>query len=162
MRMKQGLRFDWFSPSWRGDITVRGWRYVLIALGVFVWAIAVFLMVEGGILGARTTDVATLLGMVGIFIILVTYMHAMMLGKAERVKAFLIEQNIEVIIVETDARAHWALRSKARKATHNLSMLRDVEFVILPYVVRHLLPLRAHAYACMQKPKIREKVEILT
>jgi uncharacterized membrane protein YjjP (DUF1212 family) len=37
---------------------------VLIALGVFVLAIAVFLMVEGSILGARTTGVATLLGMV--------------------------------------------------------------------------------------------------
>ena len=82
--MKQGLGFGWFSPGWRGDITVRGWRYVLIALGVFVWAIAVFLMVEGSILGARTTGVATLLGLVGIFIILVTYMHVLMLGKAEK------------------------------------------------------------------------------
>jgi len=41
-----------------------------------VWAIAVFLMVEGGVLGARTTGVAALLGMVGMFIILVTYMNA--------------------------------------------------------------------------------------
>ena len=73
--MEQGLGFGWFSPSWRGDITVRGWRYVLIALGVFVWATAV-LMVEGTILGARTTGVATLLGVVGMFMILVTYMNA--------------------------------------------------------------------------------------
>jgi hypothetical protein len=43
--MEQGLGFGWFSPSWKGDITVRGWQYVLMALGVFVWAIAVFLMV---------------------------------------------------------------------------------------------------------------------
>jgi hypothetical protein len=63
---------------------MRSWRYVLIALGVFVLAMAVFLMVEGSMLGARTTGVATLLGMVGIFIILVTYMHALMLGKAEK------------------------------------------------------------------------------
>ncbi len=81
--MEQGLRFDWFSPGWRGDITVRGWRYVLIALGVFVWATAV-LMVEGSVLGARTTGVATLSGMVGTFIIFITYMRALMLGKAEK------------------------------------------------------------------------------
>jgi len=56
---------------------------VLIGLGVFVWAVAVFLMVEGSILGERTTGVATLLGMVGMFIILITYMHALM-GKAEK------------------------------------------------------------------------------
>jgi len=63
---------------------MRGWRYVLMALGVFVWAVAVLLMVEGSILGARTTGVATLLGMVGMFIILVTYVNALMLGKAEK------------------------------------------------------------------------------
>jgi len=56
----------------------------LIALGVFVLAIAVFLMVEGSILGARTTGVATLLGVVGIFVILVTYMHVLMLGKTKK------------------------------------------------------------------------------
>ena len=56
----------------------------LMALGVFVWAMAVFLMVEGGVLGARTTGVAALLGMVGMFMILVTYMRALMLGKAEK------------------------------------------------------------------------------
>ena len=81
--MEQGLGFGRFSPGWRGDITVRGWRYVLIALGVFVWATAV-LMVEGTILGARTTGVATLLGMVGMFIIFITYMHVLMLGKADK------------------------------------------------------------------------------
>jgi hypothetical protein len=67
-----------FSPGWRGDITVRGWRYVLIVLGGFVWAMAVFLMVEGGVLGAGTTGVAALLGGVGMFIILVTYMNTCM------------------------------------------------------------------------------------
>jgi hypothetical protein len=55
---------------------VRGWRYMLIVLGGFVWAMAVFLMVEGGVLGAGTTGVAALLGVVGIFMILVTYMYA--------------------------------------------------------------------------------------
>ena len=61
---------------------MRSWQYTLIASGVFVWVIAVFLMVEGNILGERTTGIATLLGMVGMFIILITYMHALMLGKA--------------------------------------------------------------------------------
>jgi K+-transporting ATPase A subunit len=82
--MEQGLRFDWFSPGWRGDITMRGWRYVLMALGVFVWTTAIFLMVEGSVLGARTAGVAALLGVVGMFIILVTYVRALMLGKAEK------------------------------------------------------------------------------
>jgi len=41
-------------------------------------------MVEGNILGERTTGIATLLGMVGMFVILVTYMHALMLGKAKK------------------------------------------------------------------------------
>jgi len=63
---------------------MRSWQYALIALGAFVWAIAVFLMVEGNILGERTTGIATLLGMVGMFVILVTYMHALMLGKAKK------------------------------------------------------------------------------
>jgi len=36
---------------------MRSWQYMLIASGVFVWAIAVFLMVEGSILGARTTGI---------------------------------------------------------------------------------------------------------
>ena len=62
---------------------MRNWHYALIALGVFVWAIAVFLMVEGSILGESTTGIATLLGMVGMFIILITYMHALMLGRAK-------------------------------------------------------------------------------
>jgi len=51
---------------------MRSWQYALIVLGVFVWAIAVFLMVEGSILGERTTGIATLLGMVGMFIIIIT------------------------------------------------------------------------------------------
>ena len=82
--MEQGLGFGLFSPSWKGDITMRGWRYMLIVLGGFVWAMAVFLMVEGGVLGARTASVAALLGVVGMFMILVTYMRALMLGKAEK------------------------------------------------------------------------------
>ena len=62
---------------------MRSWQYALIALGVFVWVIAVFLMVEGNVLGERTTGIATLLGMVGMFIILITSMYALMLGKAK-------------------------------------------------------------------------------
>ena len=54
---------------------MRSWQYALIALGVFVWVIAVFLMVEGNVLGERTTSIATLLGMVGMFIILITCMR---------------------------------------------------------------------------------------
>jgi hypothetical protein len=53
-------------------------------VGGFVWAMAVFLMVEGGVLGAGTAGVAALLGGVGMFMILVTYVHALMLGKAEK------------------------------------------------------------------------------
>jgi hypothetical protein len=41
-------------------------------------------MVEGSILGERTTGIATLLGMVGMFIILITCMHALMLGKDKK------------------------------------------------------------------------------
>jgi hypothetical protein len=63
---------------------MRGWRYVLMALGVFVWATAIFLMVEGSVLGARTAGVAALLGVVGVFMILVTYVRALVLGKVEK------------------------------------------------------------------------------
>lgn len=41
----------------------------LFVLGALVIAIAVFLMVEGSILGERTTGIAALLGIVGICII---------------------------------------------------------------------------------------------
>jgi len=63
---------------------MRSWHYALIALGVFVWVVAVFFMVDGNILGERTTGIATLLGMVGMFIILITFMHALMLGQAKK------------------------------------------------------------------------------
>jgi hypothetical protein len=43
-----------------------------------------FLMVEGGVLGEGTTGVAALLGMVGMFMILVTYVNVLILGKAEK------------------------------------------------------------------------------
>jgi len=62
---------------------MRSWQYVLIALGILVSIIAVFLMVEGSILGGRTTGIASLLGMLGMFIILITYMQALMLGKSK-------------------------------------------------------------------------------
>ena len=61
---------------------MRGWQYALIALGILVWVIAVFLMVEGNILGERTTGIAALLGMVGMLIILITSMYVLMLRKA--------------------------------------------------------------------------------
>lgn len=48
-----------------------------------MWAVAVFLMVEGSILGERNTGIATLLGFVGMVIILITCLHALMLGKAK-------------------------------------------------------------------------------
>ena len=60
------------------------WQYVLIALGAFVWVVAVFLMVEGSILGERTTGIATLLGMAGMFIILITSMYALMATKSKK------------------------------------------------------------------------------
>ena len=63
---------------------MRSWQYALIALGVIVWVIAVFLMVEGSMLGERTTGIATLLGLVGMFIIFITSMLALMLGKAKK------------------------------------------------------------------------------
>ncbi len=81
---------------------MRSWRYVLIALEVFVLAIVVFLMVEGSILGARTTGMATLLGMVGIFIILVTYIHAC---KAVRLAYYGIVPRKEWAFVECSARS---------------------------------------------------------
>ena len=56
----------------------------MVALGVFLWIIAVFLMVEGSILGKRTTGIATLLGLMGMFIILITCMYALMTTKAEK------------------------------------------------------------------------------
>ena len=62
---------------------MRSWQYALIALGVFVWVIAVFLIVEGSFLGERTTGIAILLGLVGMFILLITSMHALLLGKAK-------------------------------------------------------------------------------
>jgi len=55
MRMERGLGFGLFSPGWRGDITMRGWRYVLMALGVFVWAMRSSWWWKGGVLGARTS-----------------------------------------------------------------------------------------------------------
>ena len=61
---------------------MRSWQYALIALGIFLWVIAVFLMVEGSILGDRTTGIATLMAILGTFVVLVT-MNAMMLKKAK-------------------------------------------------------------------------------
>lgn len=65
-------------------MTMRSWQYVMIALGVSLWIIAVFLMVDGGILGERTTGIATLLGFMGMLIILITSMYALMTTKAKK------------------------------------------------------------------------------
>ena len=62
---------------------MRNWEYVLLALGVCTWAIAVFLMVEGHILGERTTGIATLLGLMGMFVINI-YVSFKMLQKAKK------------------------------------------------------------------------------
>ena len=63
---------------------MRSWQYALIALGALVWVIAVFLMVEGSILGERTTGIATLLGIMGMFIILITSNYARMSKKSKK------------------------------------------------------------------------------
>ena len=60
------------------------WHYALIILGVAVWVVAVFLMVEGSIMGERTTGIATLLGIMGAFIILITSQHYMLSHKAKK------------------------------------------------------------------------------
>jgi hypothetical protein len=63
---------------------MKKWQYALIILGVALWVIAVFLMVEGSILGERTTGIATLLGIMGAFIILITSQHVMLLQKVKK------------------------------------------------------------------------------
>jgi hypothetical protein len=63
---------------------MRKWQYALTILGIVVWVIAVFLMVEGSILGERTIGIATLLGMAGMFIVLIISMYALMSGKSKR------------------------------------------------------------------------------
>ena len=42
------------------------WAYVPFVLGISLCLIGVFLMVEGSILGERTTGIATVVGIVGI------------------------------------------------------------------------------------------------
>ena len=56
---------------------MKSWQYASIALGVLVWVIAFFLMVEGSVLGERTTGIATLLGIMGLAIILMTSQHVL-------------------------------------------------------------------------------------
>lgn len=63
---------------------MRSWQYALIALGASVWIIAVYLIIEGSILGERTSGVAILLGMVGVFVILITCMYALMSTKSKK------------------------------------------------------------------------------
>ena len=62
---------------------MRSWQYAVIALGVILWVIAVFLMVEGSILGERTTGIATLLGIMGMFVIIMLN-TTLILGKAKK------------------------------------------------------------------------------
>jgi len=45
------------------------WDYVSFVLGISSCLIGAFLMVEGSILGERTTGIATILGIVGIGLI---------------------------------------------------------------------------------------------
>jgi hypothetical protein len=45
------------------------WEYVSFVLGISLCLIGAFLMVEGSILGERTTSIATILGIVGIGLI---------------------------------------------------------------------------------------------
>lgn len=45
------------------------WDYAILALGVIMIAIGVILMVEGQILGDRTTGIATIIGLVGIILL---------------------------------------------------------------------------------------------
>ena len=64
-------------------MSMRSWHYLMVALGVILWIIAFFLMIEGSILGERTTGIATLLGLMGMFIIIVTT-NAVMINKARK------------------------------------------------------------------------------
>jgi hypothetical protein len=41
---------------------ISNWQHGILALGVSLCSIAVFLMVEGSILGERTTGIATVMG----------------------------------------------------------------------------------------------------
>ena len=63
---------------------MRKWHYALIILGAALYAIAVFLMVEGSILGERTTGFAALLGIMAAVIVLVTYQHHMLSQKVKK------------------------------------------------------------------------------
>jgi hypothetical protein len=48
---------------------MRNWQYSILIIGVFVCLIVAFLMWDGSILGDRTTGIATVVGIVGISII---------------------------------------------------------------------------------------------
>ena len=63
---------------------MRKWQYALIILGAVAYAIGVFLVVEGSILGDRTTGFAALLGIMGAMIILITSQYSMLLQKAKK------------------------------------------------------------------------------
>lgn len=45
------------------------WDYAILALGVIMIAIGVILMVEGQILGDRTTGIATIIGLMGLILL---------------------------------------------------------------------------------------------
>ena len=63
---------------------MRKWQYALIILGAVIYAIAVFLVVEGSILGERTTGFAALLGIMGAVIVLITSQHYMLSQKVQK------------------------------------------------------------------------------
>jgi len=48
---------------------MRNWQYSLLVIGVLVCLIGAFLMWDGSILGDRTTGITTVVGIVGISII---------------------------------------------------------------------------------------------
>ena len=63
---------------------MRKWQYALTILGAVIYAIAVFLVVEGSILGERTTGFAALLGIMAAVIVIVTSQHHMLSQKAKK------------------------------------------------------------------------------
>ncbi len=48
---------------------ISNWIYAILALGVIMITIGVILIVEGQILGDRTTGIATIIGFMGVIIL---------------------------------------------------------------------------------------------
>jgi hypothetical protein len=60
---------------------MRKWQWTLVISGVSILIIAVSLMVEGSLWGDRTTSIAVLLGLAGLLIVIITFMHAFLSKK---------------------------------------------------------------------------------